>query len=103
MAASAGSSFIPRKDGFYDKYIRGYQVLSQSQLKRLKEHKYSAEGTSLLEPPIQVFWRWTVEQIPLWWAPNAITLVGLFINIATTLILVFYSPDCIHEVRIRRV
>ena len=98
MAVSAGSSFIPRRDGFYDKYIGNHQVLSQTNLKRLKEHKYSSEGTSILEPPFQVFWRWTVEQVPKWWAPNAITSVGLIINIVTTLILVFYSPDCIQEV-----
>ncbi|XP_005109346.1 cholinephosphotransferase 1 [Aplysia californica] len=97
MAVSAGASVIPRKDGFYDKYIRSYQILTQGQLKRLKEHKYSAEGQSVLEPPMQVFWRWTVEQVPLWWAPNAITIIGLIINIVTTLILAFYSPDCVQE------
>ena len=98
MAASAGSSILPRKDGFYDKYVRSYQVLSQTQLKRLKEHTYSAEGSSILEPPMQVFWKWTLEQVPMWWAPNAITAIGLAINILSTLILAFYSPDCIQEV-----
>lgn len=69
------------------------QYLSSHQLKRLKEHKYSAQGTSVCEPWMQVFWRWLVEQIPKTWAPNTITLVGLLINILTTLILMFYSPD----------
>ena len=75
------------------------QYLSSSQLKRLKEHKYSAHGTSVCEPWMQVFWRWLVEQIPKTWAPNTITLVGLLINISTTLILTFYSPDGKQEVR----
>ena len=75
------------------------KYLNDDQLKRLKDHKYSAEGTSVIEPIMQVFWRWIVEKIPLWWAPNAMTLVGLIINIATTGILFIYSPDAISEVR----
>lgn len=92
------ASAAHRNDGFYDKYIRNYQPLSQTQLKRLMEHKYSAEGQSFLEPPMQVFWKWVVEQIPEWWAPNALTITGLIINVSTTLILALYSPDCKQEV-----
>ncbi|XP_064600331.1 choline/ethanolaminephosphotransferase 1-like [Liolophura sinensis] len=73
------------------------RVLSTAQLKRLNEHKYSAEGVSILEPLMQKFWRWLVEQIPTTWAPNTITSVGLIINVVTTLILVLYSPDAKQE------
>ncbi|CAH1786282.1 unnamed protein product [Owenia fusiformis] len=69
------------------------EILSETKLKRLTEHKYSAEGTSVLDPFMQHFWRWLVEQIPLHWAPNALTLVGLIINITTCLIVMWYSPD----------
>nr|XP_022287883.1 choline/ethanolaminephosphotransferase 1-like [Crassostrea virginica] len=69
------------------------EVLSQSQLKNLKDHQYSATGQSLIEPWFQVFWRWLIEKVPLTWAPNSITLVGLIINILTTLLLVICSPD----------
>ena len=75
------------------------EVLSSGQLRRLTEHKYSAEGSSCIEPTMQIFWRWLVEQVPLWWAPNAITLVGLIVNVLTTLILVMYSPDARQEVQ----
>lgn len=88
------ASATPRNDGFYDKYIKNYHILTQAQLKRLMEHKYSAEGQSFLEPPMQVFWKWIVERIPEWWSPNALTITGLIINVSTTLILAFYSPDC---------
>ena len=74
------------------------EVLTALQLRRLTEHKYSAGGTSLAEPLMQKFWRWLVEQIPLWWAPNAITLAGLLMNVVSTLILVYYSPDGKSEV-----
>ncbi|XP_074660741.1 cholinephosphotransferase 1-like isoform X2 [Tubulanus polymorphus] len=70
-------------------------ILSAAQLKRLADHKYSSEGVSIIEPYLQVFWRWLVEQIPLHWAPNALTSVGLFINVATSLLVFYYSPDAI--------
>jgi phosphatidylglycerophosphate synthase len=69
------------------------EMLSRSQLKRLAEHQYSVTGVSLLEPYLQVFWKWLVLRIPETWAPNAMTLAGLLINIFTSAILMFYSPD----------
>lgn len=74
------------------------EVLTAFQLKKLSEHKYSVEGVSIVEPILQKFWRWLVEQIPLWWAPNAITLAGLAVNIVTTFFLIIYSPDAKSEV-----
>lgn len=75
--------------------------LSSAQLKRLKEHKYSAQGQSIVEPQMQKFWRWLVEQIPTTWAPNTITSVGLIINIVTTLFLLIFSADGKTEVKIK--
>ncbi|KAK7490768.1 hypothetical protein BaRGS_00017997 [Batillaria attramentaria] len=74
------------------------RILSDSQLKRLSEHKYSAGGTSLLEPFLQPYWRWLVEQTPLWVAPNLLTIAGLIINIVSTLFLIYYSPDAKSEI-----
>lgn len=73
-------------------------VLNQLQLQRLSEHKYSAGGVSFVEPALQIYWRWLVEQVPLTWAPNSMTIAGLIINIVTTLILVYYSPSGKEEV-----
>lgn len=74
------------------------EPLSAAQLKRLEEHKYSASGRSLLEPPLQIYWNWLVQQIPLWVAPNTLTVVGLLINVLTTAVLVFYCPTATEEV-----
>lgn len=74
------------------------EPLSPAQLKRLEEHKYSASGRSLFEPPCQIYWNWLVQQIPTWVAPNTLTIVGLFINIVSTLLLVFYCPTATEEV-----
>ncbi|XP_044535084.1 cholinephosphotransferase 1 [Gracilinanus agilis] len=73
--------------------------LSLVQLRRLEEHRYSAEGSSLFEPVLQPFWSWLVELVPLWMAPNAITLLGLLLNLLSSLLLVFYCPTVLEEVR----
>ncbi|XP_076382660.1 choline/ethanolaminephosphotransferase 1 bbc isoform X3 [Megalopta genalis] len=68
-------------------------LLSPGQLKRLSEHKYSCTTNSLLDGLLQPWWDWLVSKVPLWLAPNLITILGLIVNIVTTLILVYYSPD----------
>ncbi|CAF1264631.1 unnamed protein product [Adineta steineri] len=62
-------------------------VLTEQQLKRLKEHKYASEGITLFDPFMQEFWKWLVEFCPLWAAPNLITIVGLALNIGTSVLL----------------
>jgi len=76
----------------------GGDVLTLNQLIRLGNHQYKAEGVSMLEPFMQPFWRWLVEQIPLWCAPNALTLLGLILNAATTLVIILYCPSFVGEV-----
>uniref|UniRef100_A0A8C9WRD7 Cholinephosphotransferase 1 n=3 Tax=Scleropages formosus TaxID=113540 RepID=A0A8C9WRD7_SCLFO len=71
--------------------------LSAPQLKRLREHRYSATGRSLLEPPCQVYWNWLVRHIPTWVAPNTLTVTGLLINMLTTVILVYFCPSATEE------
>ncbi|KAM8972731.1 cholinephosphotransferase 1 [Pelodytes ibericus] len=73
------------------------EPLTDLQLKRLGEHKYSASGRSLLEPLMQIYWNWLVEKVPLWLAPNTITSVGLFLNVVTTLILISYCPTATED------
>jgi hypothetical protein len=34
-----------------------------------------------------------VDQTPLYIAPNLLTIVGLLVNIVTSLVLIFYCPD----------
>uniref|UniRef100_A0A8C0J5Q1 Cholinephosphotransferase 1 n=1 Tax=Chelonoidis abingdonii TaxID=106734 RepID=A0A8C0J5Q1_CHEAB len=71
--------------------------LSAAQLRRLEQHRYSASGRSLLEPPLQLYWAWLVEQIPAWLAPNTITLSGLLLNLLTTLLLIAYCPSATEQ------
>ena len=74
------------------------RVLCKSQLQKLSEHKYSAQGSSILEPLLQPFWRYVVELMPLWLAPNAITILGLLVNIFTSIYVIFLCPKAVGEV-----
>ena len=76
------------------------RILSENQLKKLKDHRYSCTSSSLLDPLLQPWWNWLVQCTPLWLAPNLITIVGLIVNILTSLVLVYYSPDCKQQVRL---
>lgn len=67
--------------------------LSQAQLQRLKEHKYSSNGRSLVEFIFQPFWNWIVTLMPLWVAPNLLTISGLIVNMITSFWVVYYSPQ----------
>ncbi|XP_051890864.1 choline/ethanolaminephosphotransferase 1-like isoform X2 [Pristis pectinata] len=71
--------------------------LSRQQLKRLEEHRYRSAGASLLEPLMQVWWEWLVGRLPLWMAPNAITITGLALNVCTTLVLMLYCPTATEQ------
>lgn len=94
MAAGAGARPAPR-------WVKALgEPLSAAQLRRLEEHRYTAVGESLFEPPLQLYWTWLLQWIPLWMAPNTITLIGLAINLLTTLVLIFYCPTVTEEVRL---
>jgi len=67
-------------------------ILSEREIRGLKEHKYSSSCASLLDPIMQRFWNWFVGLVPLWVAPNLITMVGLMVNILTTLLVVYHCP-----------
>ncbi|XP_069797374.1 choline/ethanolaminephosphotransferase 1-like isoform X2 [Narcine bancroftii] len=73
------------------------QPLSRQQLKRLEEHRYRSAGASLLEPLMQVWWEWLVRHLPLWVAPNVITITGLALNVCTTLVLMLYCPTATEQ------
>ena len=47
---------------------------------------------------IQVFWWQLARHIPLWVAPNAITFLGLLLNITMTIIVILYDHNLKGEV-----
>ena len=50
------------------------EALTEKQLYRLKDHKYSSSGKSILESKLQPFWNKVVEKVPLWSRFNFICL-----------------------------
>jgi hypothetical protein len=75
-------------------------LLNKEQIKRLKEHKYASEGTTLFDPFMQKFWKWLVEYCPLWVAPNLLTITGLAINIGTSVSLIVLTDGAREQVNI---
>lgn len=73
------------------------QLLNTSQLKRLENHKYSCQSSSLLDPILQPWWNFLVRMIPVWLAPNLITIVGLAVNILTALVLILWVPTFLRD------
>ncbi|CAI5455643.1 unnamed protein product [Caenorhabditis angaria] len=74
------------------KYLENDSLLTDAELKRLKEHKYSAVDNSWLdELCMKRWWEFVITLCPMWIAPNLITLIGLIINLITVLILSSFS------------
>ncbi|CAB3400174.1 unnamed protein product [Caenorhabditis bovis] len=77
---------------FVQSYIESDSLLTAQELKRLKEHKYSAVDNSWLdELCMKRWWEYVINFCPMWIAPNLITLIGLVINLVTVLILSSFS------------
>uniref|UniRef100_UPI00358E0459 cholinephosphotransferase 1-like n=1 Tax=Myxine glutinosa TaxID=7769 RepID=UPI00358E0459 len=66
--------------------------LSAEQLRRLREHRYTSLGQSVLDAALQPWWEWLLCFVPLHIAPNALTLLGLFANAVSTLGLIATCP-----------
>ncbi|XP_018432296.1 PREDICTED: choline/ethanolaminephosphotransferase 1 [Nanorana parkeri] len=95
---SLGCEHTPRTMYALSKFVElPTPPLSRHQLKRLEEHRYKSCGKSLLEPLMQGFWEWLVAQVPMWIAPNLITILGLVVNIFTTVVLACYCPTATEQ------
>jgi hypothetical protein len=75
-------------------------ILNKSQLRNLDQHKYSASGSTMLDPIFQPYWNWLVLQMPMNLAPNLITIIGLAINVFSSTIIMIYSPNADQDVNL---
>jgi choline/ethanolamine phosphotransferase len=73
-------------------------VLTEPQINRLRKHTYASEGITLLDPYMQKFWKWLVEFCPLWVAPNLLTIIGLVLNIGTSVLLMIFTNGAKEQV-----
>ena len=70
--------------------------LSPEALQHLKTYKYSSVDKSLLSKYLlQHYWNGIVKLLPLWLAPNMVTLLGFLFIIANIGILAIYIPNLV--------
>lgn len=61
------------------------QYLDQSALTNLKNYKYTAGECSPLDNLLTPFWNKMVTFLPMWMAPNLVTLTGLAFQVGNLL------------------
>ena len=95
MAADPRPSTPPgtSRVGFLNQRPKNEKVLSLQQLKGMEQHKYASEGNTLLDPLMQKFWNFVVTLVPLWVAPNLITIFGLVLNVIGGALVFIYLPS----------
>ena len=70
--------------------------LSPEALAHLKSYKYSSVDKSLLSQYVlRHYWNGCVKLLPMWLAPNMVTLLGFFLILANVIVLSIWIPDLI--------
>ncbi|OBT55786.1 hypothetical protein VE04_04280 [Pseudogymnoascus sp. 24MN13] len=76
------------------------ESLSEDALVHLKSYKYSSVDESYISNYIlKHYWNACVEFLPLWLAPNMVTLLGFFCIISNVIFLVIWQPEMDGQVR----
>ncbi|KAG2422683.1 hypothetical protein HXX76_015847 [Chlamydomonas incerta] len=69
------------------------KVLSPRALEGLKNYVYKPGGYTWLDHAHTPFWNWLTAQLPMWLAPNLITLVGLIVTFIAYGTMWYYLPE----------
>ncbi|KAF8469648.1 CDP-alcohol phosphatidyltransferase [Kalaharituber pfeilii] len=74
----------------------GGDSLSYEALNNLKTYKYQAVDKSFISRYVlKHYWNWAVELLPMWLAPNAVTLIGFGFILTNVATLALVMPDLI--------
>ena len=73
-------------------------LLNEDQIRNLQKHKYASDNNSIVDPYFQPWWNYVVTLVPMWVAPNLITIVGLAINMFAAVLLINRCPTATEEV-----
>ncbi|KAL1958056.1 hypothetical protein VTO42DRAFT_5268 [Malbranchea cinnamomea] len=80
--------------GLLDRLAKSQDSLSDEVLAPLKTYKYSSVDKSFLSRYIlKHYWNAFVELLPLWLAPNMVTLLGFVFIVGNVVLLEIYVPD----------
>lgn len=71
-----------------------FRYLSENVIRGFDSYKYSSQDTSpfsnyVLHP----FWNWLVQYLPMWLAPNLLTLSGFLCLVFNALLIVYLDPS----------
>eukprot|EP00750_Incisomonas_marina_P029598 INCI7200.4.p1 GENE.INCI7200.4~~INCI7200.4.p1 ORF type:complete len:261 (-),score=39.97 INCI7200.4:608-1390(-) len=69
-----------------------FYYLSPVGRKGLDDYKYVSGSSTFLDRLMNKFWEFSITLVPLWIAPNMITLLGLSVNIFGCALMLWYSP-----------
>jgi ethanolaminephosphotransferase len=73
-----------------------HECVSEDALQHLRTYKYSSVDKSFISRYIlKHYWNAFVELLPLWIAPNLVTLLGFFFILGNVVLLEVYIPDLV--------
>ena len=72
-------------------------VLGQDALEDIASYKYHAGTYTWLDLKMTPYWNFVVEFLPMWMAPNLVTLMGTIVTTVTTCVVLYFSPHLTEE------
>ena len=69
------------------------QPLTPDGVEHIATHKYVGGKYTPLDNVLNPFWFWATEHVPMWMAPNLITMLGLMCNVAAFILFWTLSPS----------
>lgn len=70
-------------------------VLSVRERANIATYEYKSGRYTVIDAGLNVFWNFVAEQLPMWLAPNLVTLTGLVLNFLSTAALVYHAPHLV--------
>ena len=62
-------------------------------LENLKNFKYTTTGYSPVDNIMNHWWEFTVKQVPMWFAPNSLTVIGIAFMFLSAFIMMLFDTS----------
>ncbi|KAI9922999.1 hypothetical protein PsorP6_000107 [Peronosclerospora sorghi] len=67
-------------------------MLGKKALAGIAAYKYKSGSYTYLDNVLNHFWTYSVQFLPIWMAPNLVTMIGTGAMMSTTMVQLFYAP-----------
>ncbi|CAI5717993.1 unnamed protein product [Peronospora destructor] len=67
-------------------------MLGKKALEGIAAYKYKAGSYTYLDNVLNHFWTYSVQFLPIWMAPNLVTMIGAGVMMFTTAVQLYYAP-----------